>query len=233
MLNMLAGILASNIDHLVMVFYMANGDITLGSIWKGLLSSGYAVVGFASIPVITWLANKLGKSGSLYFVYGLTVFGGIMKWFIFKPGHHLFYIGSVAIDPVIMIDPLLCGPMWVAVKIVLASMMADICDEDELRHGKRREGMFGAVYSWLEKSALSLSALGVGLTVWLSGYKAELGGNQDPKTFTIMRLFLAGAPAITALFAIVALKFYPITAKHAAETRRKLEERRGVVTMDD
>ena len=232
-LNMLAGVLASNIDHLVMVFYMADGDIGLGSIWKGLLSSGYAVVGFASIPVITWLANKLGKSGSLYFVYGLTVFGGIMKWFIFQPGHRLFYIGSIAIDPVILIDPLLCGPMWVAVKIVLASMMADICDEDELKHGKRREGMFGAVFSWLEKTAWSLAALGVGLTVWLSGYKSELGGNQDSKTFTIMRLFLAGAPAISAVFAMVALKFYPITAKRAAETRRKLEERRGVVSVDN
>jgi Na+/melibiose symporter-like transporter len=44
-----------------------------------------------------------------------------------------------------------------------------------------------------------------------------------------MRLFLAGAPAITAVFAIVALKYYPITAERAAETRRKLEERRGAI----
>jgi len=232
-LNVLAGVLAMNMDHLVMTYYMADGDITLGSIWKGLLSSGYAVVGFASIPVITFLAGKLGKKGSLYFVYGLTVFGGIMKWFIFQPGHRIFYLGPIAIDPIILIDPILCGPMWVAVKIMLASMMADICDEDELRYGKRREGMFGAVFSWLEKTAWSLSALGVGLTIWLSGYKSELGGNQDPKTFTVMRLFLAGAPAITAVFALVALKFYPITAEHASETRRKLEERRGTITADN
>ena len=69
-----------------------------------------------------------------------------MKWFIFQPGHTLIYIGTVAIDPVILIDPLLCGPMWVAVKILLESMMADICDEDELKYGKRREGVFGAVF---------------------------------------------------------------------------------------
>jgi len=232
-LNVLSGVLAMSMDHYVMTYYMANGDITLGSIWKGLLSSGYAVVGLVSIPIIAWLANLFGKRGSLYFVYGLMVFGGIMKWFIFTPGHHLFYIGKIAIDPVILIDPILCGPMWVAVKIMLASMMADICDDDELRYGKRREGMFGGAFSFLEKTAWSLSAFGAGLTLWLSGYKSSLGGNQDPKTFTVMRLFLAGAPAITAVFAIVALKFYPITAKRAAETRQKLEERRGVVTVDD
>ena len=228
-LNVLSGVLAMGMDHIVMTYYMANGDITLGSIWKGLLSSGYAVVGLVSIPIIAWLANLFGKKGSLYFVYGLMVFGGIMKWFIFTPGHHLYYIGKIAIDPVILIDPILCGPMWVAVKIMLASMMADICDDDELRYGKRREGMFGGAFSFLEKTAWSLSAVGYGLTLWLSGYHSELGGNQTPETFTIMRLFLAGAPAITAVFAIVALKFYPITAERAAETRRILEERRGAI----
>ena len=38
--NTLAGILASNIDHFVMVYYMANGDIALGSIWKGYSRRG-------------------------------------------------------------------------------------------------------------------------------------------------------------------------------------------------
>jgi len=78
-LNTLAGILASNIDHFVMIYYMADGDIAQGSIWKGLLSSGYAVVGFAFIPIITWLADKFGKRGALFFIYSLTVFGSIMK----------------------------------------------------------------------------------------------------------------------------------------------------------
>jgi GPH family glycoside/pentoside/hexuronide:cation symporter len=228
-LNVLSGVLAMNMDRYVMTYYMANGNITLGSIWKGLLSSGYATVGFISIPIIAWLANLFGKKGSLYFVYSLVVFGGIMKWFIFTPGHHLYYIGKIAIDPVILIDQILCGPMWVAVKIMLASMMADVCDDDELRYGKRREGMFGGAFSFLEKTAWSLSAVGTGLTLWLSGYNNALGGNQTPRTFTIMRLFLAGAPAITAVFAILAIRFYPITAERAAETRRKLEERRGAI----
>ena len=229
-LNTLSGVLAMGIDHFILVYFMGDGDIALGSIWKGLLSSGYAVVGFASIPIINIMASRLGKKGTLYFVYGLMVFGGIMKWFIFTPGHPIFYIGKIAIDPIILIDPLLCGPMWVAVKILLASMMADICDEDELRHGKRREGMFGAVFSWVEKMTISLSFLGTGLALAWSGFNQELGGAQAPETFTMMRLFLAGAPAITAVFALVAIYFYPINAERASNTRKSLEERRGVVS---
>ena len=85
--------------------------------------------------------------------------------------------------------------------------------------------------AWLEKTAWSLSAFGVGISLWLTGYNSELGGDQDPKTFLMMRLFLAGAPAITAIFALIALKFYPINAERAGETRRKLEEKRGKITV--
>lgn len=228
-LNTLSGVLAMGIDQYLLVYFMNNGDKAAGLIQKGLLTSGYGIVGFASIPVITWLAGRFGKKGSLYFVYGLMVLGGIMKWFIFTPGHPIFYIGKVGIDPIILIDPLLCGPMWVAVKIMLASMMADICDEDELKHGQRREGMFSAVFSWIEKMVVSLAYLGTGFALALAHFNPDLGGNQAPETFTRMRLFLAGAPALTAVLAIGALFFYPLTAQRAANTRKQLEERRGAI----
>ena len=227
--NTLSGVLAMGIDQYILVYFMNDGNMTVGMIQKGLLTSGYAVVGFASIPLITFVANKLGKKGALYFVYGLMVFGSVMKWFVFTPGHPIFYIGKVALDPVILIDPLLCGPMWVAVKIMLASMMADICDEDELKHGQRREGIFGAVFSWIEKLIVAFAYSGTGFALALAHFNPDLGGDQTTETFTRMRLFLAGAPAITAVFAIVALFFYPITAKRAANTRKQLEERRGAI----
>jgi GPH family glycoside/pentoside/hexuronide:cation symporter len=119
--------------------------------------------------------------------------------------------------------------MWVGVKIMLASMMADICDEDELKHSQRREGMFGGVFAWIEKMVLSLAYLGTGLALSFAHFNPTLGGNQSPETFTRMRLFLASAPALTAVFALVALKFYPITAARAAATRKQLEARRGTV----
>ncbi|MEM6748837.1 MAG: MFS transporter [Planctomycetota bacterium] len=228
-LNTLSGVLASGLDQYLLVYFMNDGNKADGLLQKGMLSSGYAVVGFASIPVITFIANRLGKKAALYFVYGLMVAGGVAKWFIFQPGHAIYDIAGVKLDPILMIDPLLCGPMWVAVKILLASMMADICDEDERRHGQRREGLFGAVFSWLEKLVVSAAYVSTGLALTIAAFDVELGAQQAPETFTKMRLFLAGGPAITAVFAIVALYFYPIDAARAAETRDILEKRRGAV----
>jgi GPH family glycoside/pentoside/hexuronide:cation symporter len=89
--------------------------------------------------------------------------------------------------------------------------------------------MFGGVFAWIEKMVLSLAYLGTGLALSFAHFNPALGGNQSPETFTRMRLFLAGAPALTAVFALVALKFYPITATRAAATRKQLEARRGAV----
>lgn len=232
-LNTLSGVLAMGIDQYLLVYYMNNGDQAAGMVQKGLLTSGYAIVGFASIPIITWLAGKLSKKKALYMVYGLMTLGGIMKWFIFTPSHTIYQVnlgfGPFAFDPIILVDPLLCGPMWVAVKIMLASMMADICDEDELKSGQRREGMFGAVFSWIEKMVVSLSYMGTGVALAMANFDPKLGGHQTEETFTLMRLFLSGAPAITACAAIIALYFYPIDANRAAITRASLEKKRGAL----
>ena len=227
--NMLAGTLAMSMDYYLIMYYMAKGNELLADGLKATLTTGYAVVGFASIPLLTWIATRIGKSGTLYLTYGLMVIGGIAKWFIFVPGHSLYYIGKFAIDPILMIDPLLCGPMWVAVNILLNSMMADICDEDELKHGNRREGVFGAIYSWLQKAIFAAGTMFTGIAVAVSGFVATQGIDQSTETFTKMRLFLAGGPALAAMLAIVALFFYPITAKRAANTRKELEERRGAI----
>ncbi len=229
-LNTLSGIIASGIDQYLLVYYMHGGEKAVGLMQKGLLTTGYAVVGFLSIPVISWLASRFDKKGALVFVYTLMMVGAVAKWYIFQPGHPLIEFGSIQVSPILLIDPLLCGPMWVAVKILLASMMADICDSDELKNRSRREGMFGAVFSWLEKMIVSLAFFGTGIALSLSGFAADLGANQSPETFLSMRLFLSVAPGVTALAALIVLYWYPINQGVAARTRMELEARRGKVS---
>ena len=228
-LNVLSGVLAMGIDQYILIYFMNDGNLGDGLVQKAILTTGYGVVGFASIPVISYLAKKFDKKGALFFVYSLMAVGGIMKWFIFTPGHTIYDLNlgftMLRFDPIILIDPLLCGPMWVAVKILLGSMMADICDEDELHYGQRREGIFGAVFSWLEKMVVSLAYLGTGLALSFAAFNPNLGGDQTPETFTKMRLFLTAAPTLTALLAIVAVYFYPINSERAKQTTQILKER--------
>lgn len=215
--QVLAGILASNIDYYLLVYYMCDGDIVEGSKWKGVLSTGYALLGIGAIYPVNWLANRWGKRTTLMVIFGLVLVGGVAKWVLYTPGNMWK----------ILLDPLLCGPVWTALNVLTPAMLADVCDEDELRHGLRREGMLGALFSWIQKTGYALAFFGAGVALNLVGFDATLGGAQSADTFRWMRLLLAGSTASWAVIAIALLSLYPLTKRRAYEIRDALEARRG------
>ncbi|MEO7414305.1 MAG: MFS transporter [Opitutaceae bacterium] len=215
--QVLAGMLSSNIDYYLLVYHMNAGDVVEGSKWKAVLSSGFAVVGIAAIYPINWLANRWGKRTTLFIVFGLNLAGGIAKWFIFTPGNPWK----------ILLDPILCGPAWTAVNILQYSMLADVCDDDEHRHGMRREGMLASFFSWIQKTGYALAFFGAGLALNFVGFNAALGGAQAASTILGMRLMLAGSIAVWSILAVGLLLFYPLNKARAYEIRDELEKRRG------
>lgn len=218
--TMLTGYTASVMDYYLLVYFVCGGDLGEGSFWKGVLSSAYAVVGFVAIPVLGWLSSAVGKNRAFALVMGLVAVGAVTCWWIFQPGAGWW----------ILIDPVLGGGfLWVAVMMLAGSMFADICDDDEWRHGQRREGLFGAAYSWMMKCVVSLAFLIVGAILGGIGFEVARGGNQEPETIFWMRVFHAFVPPFAALFCLWLLQRFPITAERAALTRQELEARRGVL----
>ena len=219
LLQIVAGMFASNLDRYLLVYYLFDGNVALGETWKGHLSLAYAVVGILAIYPVSWLARKIGKAQTVAVTFVLVLFGSIGKWLLFTPG-----------DPLrILIDPLLCGPVWIAINILTPAMLADICDEDELRGGMRREGVFGAIFSWIQKVGYSTAFFGAFLSLKMTGFDAALGGAQTPETILRLRLILALSTAAWALLAFVLLAIYPLNRKRAHEIRAALEARRGRV----
>ena len=62
-----------------------------------------------------------------------------------------------------------------------------------------------------------------------SGGDSQLGGNQSPETFFWMRFSFAAVTVVSAICGVLVALRYPITKERALETRRLLEERRGLV----
>ena len=217
--QVLAGMLASNIDYYLLVYNMCRGDIVEGTKWKGVLSSAYAVFGIAMIFPVKWMANRHGKRTTMSVIFGLVLVGSLGKWFVFTPGTPWK----------ILVDPLLCSPAWTAISVLIPSMLADVCDEDELKHGLRREGMLGSLFSWVQKTGYALAFFGAGLVLNMIGFDASLKGMQSASTILGMRLTLAISTALWSLVAIWLLALYPLTKARAYETRDALEARRGAI----
>ena len=53
---------------------------------------------------------------------------------------------------------MILGPAQTAYYTLIRSIIADICDHDELTTGLRREGASGAMYSWIGKVVSSVTS---------------------------------------------------------------------------
>ena len=219
LLQIVAGMFASNLDRYLLVYFLHGGDVALGETWKGHLSLAYAVVGILAIYPVSWLAQRIGKTQAVMVAFALTFVGAIGKWVLYTPGY----------EWKILFDPLFCGPVWIAINILTPAMLADICDEDELRGGLRREGLFGAIFSWVQKVGYSAAFFGAFLSLKMTGFDAALGGAQTPETILRLRLILTLSTAAWAVLAILLLRAYPLDRARAHEIRAALEARRGRV----
>ena len=110
---------------------------------------------------------------------------------------------------------------------LMGAMVADVCDVDELETGRRREGMFGAVYWWMVKLGLAMAGLIGGFLLNASGFDVALGAVQSTKALFLLRVFDVGIPIVSSAIAILIILTFNVTEEKAHETRLELERRRG------
>ena len=104
------------------------------------------------------------------------------------------------------------------------SMLADICDEDELEHGLRREGVFSAVYSWWLKCATAMGFVVTGVLLESTGFDESL---QQQSTHTLRALIRwdIALPCCASILAALSLWNYPIDESSALKTRQDLSSK--------
>jgi GPH family glycoside/pentoside/hexuronide:cation symporter len=107
-------------------------------------------------------------------------------------------------------------------------MTADVCDMDELTSGKRREGIFGAIYWWMVKFGFAIAGLLTGVIMSLVGFKAGAAIQADGAV-TGLRLFFSGIPILGTLIAMWVMKSYDLTEEKAREIKKELDDRKKPV----
>lgn len=217
-LNFVATI-AGSIALYIVIYHVKAGDVAGGITLNALNGTGFAVMGFVGIFLLRWLALRFGKRNAMFVVLGLTTLGGISKFFIFTP--EMPYL--------LLLDAVLNGPVWVSLAIIIPSMIADLCDWDELKSGERREGIISAAFTWITKFGTSFTFLLSGVALWISGFDESLGAAQPEGTMLTLRLVFTGASVLAPLLAMLCLLLYNINEDDAYEIRATLEARRGKV----
>ncbi len=218
-LALLGNSMISAMGGYIIIYYLYAGDKATASTLIGWFSTVATVGTLILIPVISKLATRYGKKAVLMGTMWISFFGDLSKWFLHIP----------EAPYVALLIPLLNAPATAAIVMLLHSMIADICDYDELQYGTRREGMFGAVYAWLFKSGISLAFMLSGYAIAVTGFDQELGGDQAPGTLVGMRALYALIPAAAIAIGLYFINKYNLDEKRSREIRAELEERRGKI----
>ncbi len=108
-------------------------------------------------------------------------------------------------------------------------MKADIPDYDEIKTGRRREGMFGAMATWIQKIGMSLSFIATGFILDGIGFDPAKGGAQDESTLLQMRIAFIVVPAVGNILSLIFLRYYPLDEARMYNIRKELETRRGEI----
>ena len=210
---MLVGAFSSYIT----IFYVCGGDKSMGANYMGLFGTVTTISTLAAIAGVTWISSKIGKRKTFIIATSIMFFGSLLKWFCYNP-----MVPWIVVIPA----PFIAVGMG-ALFTLMGSMIADVCDLDELETGERREGMFGSIYWWMVKLGM---AIAFGLSGFLlngTGFVVDFGGAQTSSTFLWMRIVDVGIPAFGALVAIFSVASFKITEERSYEIRSELEKRRN------
>jgi len=201
----------------IIVWYLFGGDAGEAGIWTPLFgSAGALVTTFLVIPIVARMSRKLGKKNAFMISQTIALFGYASLWFLFVPGHpwlfllalpfHSFGIGSLF--------------------VLMMSMTADVIDIDELNYGKRREGIFGAIYWYMVKFGFAIAGGLSGVILTVVGFDGNLSV-QPEGAITGLRVFFSGLPMFGTFVALWVMRDYDVTEEKANEVREILDARKA------
>lgn len=201
----------------IVVYHLFDGDAGAAGVWPTLFGClGALFTTFLVIPTVAWLSKKLGKKRAFLVSQGISVFGYILLWLLFIPGKPYMFIFAL---PFFSFG---IGSLFT----LMMSMTADVCDLDELNSGKRREGIFGAIYWWMVKFGFAIAGGLSGLIISYVGLTP--GAAEQPEgAVTGLRLFFSGVPMLGTLIAMFVMRNYDLDEARAREIQAELACRKA------
>lgn len=175
---------------------------------------------FLSMPVTVKLMRRYGKRQTYIGSMILMIIVLLIMSMVPPGGQNLMLVAA-----------LFAGLGYGAMNVVPWAIVADVVEEDELKYGKRREGIFSGYLVFFRKLASALAVFIVGQVLSLTGFVTSTTGSfyieQPESALLALRFFVGVFPAIMLSLAIIVAWRYPLDRESYNEIRHQLIERRG------
>jgi GPH family glycoside/pentoside/hexuronide:cation symporter len=226
MLNWITFDLVALMLPFFLIYWIAQGDlvasvnvfgekIALESVVLGVLLSTAVV----ALPFWTWLARKLSKRAA--YIIGMS-FWAVVQLILLtvQPGQTDF----------VLILAVLAGLSVSTAHVLPDAIFPDVIEWDELRTGRRHEGIYYGVKNFVRKLTGALAIfLALQVLGWF-GYQSPVKGvtlfQQSDSALTAIRVLTGPLGAVLLLSAIAMAWFYPLTRERHTRIRILLDRRR-------
>ncbi|MGE4488895.1 MAG: MFS transporter [Kiritimatiellales bacterium] len=207
--------LVSGFNMFVGIYYVFSGDkAAMANLWGYVgMSWGIGAVVFSCF--VEKIIRRIGEKPTLCLSLGLIILGSVSSWWAYTPRLPILAIMTT----------LLSAPGIIGVQTVSFVWLADICDYDEWKFGKRREGVFSSVQSFINKSIYAVAGGLAGTFAVAVGVNTTLS-QQAASTVFKLRVLFAAVPASLAVFAFFFVYIYPLTRGKMSDIRRQLKSER-------
>ncbi|MHB8947403.1 MAG: MFS transporter, partial [Bacillota bacterium] len=110
--------------------------------------------------------------------------------------------------------------------LLIDVLIADIVDEDELKTGRRREGMYFGINGFMVRLSIAFQGLVVTGIMTLTGYDAS-AVTQPASAVAGFRVLLTVVPLVGIALGVWMMRLYPLHGKRLAEVRQAIAQRRA------
>lgn len=208
---------AQGILPLLLQHYVFQGSAVAVGNFTGAVGTMAVALSYISMFLISWISVRSNKRAAMIVGLSFVLAGTFVNYFAIDPRWPwMLYLAA-------FVSFLGMQGCW----LMISSMVADVCDDDELNSDRRREGMFSAAIGFGLKA-------GQALTFGIGGYMATAAGfdsvavaqsGLDADVAVRMKNLLIGFQALGLIIAIFLMTRYPINRERSEATQRKLKER--------
>jgi GPH family glycoside/pentoside/hexuronide:cation symporter len=176
------------------------------------------------LPFWLWLARRTSKPAA--YLAGMTLFLVMeLLLYLIRPGQ----------TGLVLALAVLAGAGVSTAYILPDSIFPDMLEWDELRSGRRQEGIFYGARAFIRKLSGALTIfLALQFLGW-AGYQAPPAGatsfQQPDRVLTAIRLLVSPIGAALILAALALAGLYPLTRERHDRIRRLLARRRAAQTL--
>jgi glycoside/pentoside/hexuronide:cation symporter, GPH family len=199
----------------IQIYYLFGGEKGCASWVMAVNGTAWAIAALIAVFPMAWASARLGKPRTVQLAVLAMVVGSLAKVVCYNWREPLLTL----------IPTVLISTGMLVLYTMAGAMIADICDEDELEYGVRREGSYSAVYGWWMKFAQSSAYLIAGFLLVSTGFDDKVW-HQSAHTLLWLRAWEIGLPALLCSAGYFLLHRYPLTEARAYEIKSLLAGRR-------